>query len=142
MWVATKHGFFSAVDHRDIRDHVLVRARSKADLDGLHQIAADVSFGMGDGIPAPKVQKTVAHADYPFRLVMSKRLWGAVLEALGRDIDYDNFKNAVARKNPDRARLYHSLWAALHAIEREPTAGVYAAPKARKRKQPTGDVLI
>lgn len=122
MWTMTKIGFFSAVQHRDNPDDVLVRARSKRDLENLVEFAdlhTDVVKAFG------RIVASLHGADYPFRLTVSKVAWATVMGAMIGDIDYDNFKTAVGKTSPERAHTYGRVWHDLLAVEREATAGVY-----------------
>lgn len=131
MWIMTTIGFYSAVQHRDNHDDLLIRARSKADLLALQALAADRFGGVGP------IDTTLTGADYPHRMVISKSTWKALLEDLTDDVDYDNFKTAVARAgHPERANTYHNVWQDLLAVEREPDAGVYPASAAKKPRPP------
>ena len=59
MWIFNKDGYFSAVEHRDKPDHLMVRARRKEDIERL----------------AEKLQAKAAFtpdADYAFRVTVSK----------------------------------------------------------------------
>lgn len=137
MWIMTTSGFYSAVQHRDNPDTLLVRARSHADLValvGLAQAEGDTELTL-DSI----VEKINTGADYPFRLSIGKAEFERILARVVSDIDYDNFKNAVADNEGGdhaRAHTYGRVWSALHAIEKEPTAGVYAPPKTGMGKGP------
>ena len=82
MWVATTQGFYSVVAHRDEPDKLLVRARTREDIETLRE-----------QIPA--------------------------LAQLVTDLDYDNFKNAVAeRQGAERAALYGVVWRELLRLQR------------------------
>lgn len=117
MWTATCAGFFSAVQHRDDHDQMMVRARSHADLVNLLAIAE---------AQQPQITATIVEtgrADYPYRVTVSRDEWKVLIGALIDGIDYDNFKNAVAKTNPTRSHgAYMRVWTDLHTIEREPGA--------------------
>jgi len=119
MWIMTKYGYYSAVEHRDDPDLLLIRARSRKDLENLDL------FARGNAVLG-KIETTLTKADYPHRLIVTKVGWASIIGAMIGDVDYPNFKNAVARTNPRRANTYHDVWETLHQIEREPDAGVYA----------------
>lgn len=106
MWVMTTGGFYSAVEHRDNPELVLVRARAKGDLKRLKEY-----------VPTLKIREDRG-ADYRWRTTMTRDEWASVLVALSTTIDYDNFKNAVRRKHSvKREGIYHRVWAALTRIE-------------------------
>ena len=109
MWLMTPLGFFSAVQ-KPGTDHITVRARVHTDLDRLREQAC------------PSLTPTVAGAgtDYPYRATCSHQAWAEALAALGRAIDYGNFKSAVAqRQGYERARVYGRVWQQLLELERE-----------------------
>lgn len=121
MWCMTKFGFFSAVEHRDDPNKVLIRARSRRDLLDLFNFAEY----RGVGTEFSEITATLDHADYPYRIEATKIAWATVLGAMVGDIDYDNFKTRIGRTNKARAATYGKVWEDLLRIEREPSAGVY-----------------
>lgn len=105
IWLFTTQGFFSVVTDRDYPTGVLVRARVRADADGL---AAAVG---GEVIETPG-------ADYRFRLRMAKTTWAEYVAEQAVGIDYNNFKNAVAaRQGYDRARACAEVWTVMRALQ-------------------------
>ena len=54
--------------------------------------------------------------DYPCRAQVPREALGAALAALVESLDYDNFKDEVARHDASRAHLYHRVWAELAKI--------------------------
>ena len=107
MWLLTPFGFFSVVKHRT-RDCLIVRSRVHLDI-----------RAMRDALPS--VVSEPAHtpdADYPYRLEVTRAvLADAVREFVLNGIDYDNFKNEVARvQGRKRASIYGSVWAALRRL--------------------------
>ena len=107
MWITSTSGFYSAVQHRDNPAHVMVRARSEQDIVNLvNLISADSDGPCLDDIVESHT------GDYQWRVTMPRESWAMALVLLaGPDhLDYDNFKNAVARTNPARAKLYHGAW--------------------------------
>lgn len=111
MWLFTDFGFFSAVQHRDEPTKVMVRARARADLQALldrNSFVGDVDI------------VTTRAADYPYRIVMDKSTWSEVASRAASNVDYDNFKWAVAnRQGWGRADAYHHVWHACHAITQQ-----------------------
>lgn len=113
MWLMTPIGFFSVVRKPtdEQQETLTVRARVRADLE---QLKARYLPEMGP------VLESVS-TDYRFRAVAPQ---AAVALAAGRlvaDLDYDNFKNAVAeRQGQARADLYHEVWSVLLDMQRKP----------------------
>jgi len=113
MWFISKYGFLSVVEHRDKSGSMIVRARAKADLEQLCQLANHVgipNFEQGQIEENPD-------ADYHYRLTAPVDSWKQVTSAVAERIDYDNFKNAVAKDDPERAVIYGQVWADLMKIQ-------------------------
>lgn len=108
MWIFTKNGFFSAVQHLDLPDCLLVRARLKGDLNRFitaHNIKTLV--------------QVTPNADYRYRAIIKKTDFAKAVEAEAESIDYSNFKNAVHDGTP-RDTAYMKCWSAMvQAQERE-----------------------
>jgi hypothetical protein len=109
MWLMTPLGFYSAVQKQGT-DLVTVRSRVRADLDRLRERHL------------PSLGATVAGAgtDYPYRATCTHQAWAEALAGLARELDYPNFKSAVAqRQGSERARVYGRVWQQLLELERE-----------------------
>ena len=113
MWLFTKLGFFSIVqkptDKSD--DMVTIRSRVREDLEALrtHYLA---SLG-------PTTQE--GGSDYPYRARVKRAHFALALASLANDIDYSNFKSAVAQsQGRERARscLRSGLANTVEAAER------------------------
>lgn len=109
MWLMTRHGFFSIVD-KGTETHI--RARERGDLERLSALA----FKARGGDAQMQTIVETPTADYRFRLILTGPKWqrqatvGAVMDALGKDIDYPNFKAEIDQR-PDQARKpYHEVW--------------------------------
>jgi hypothetical protein len=114
MWLATTRGFYSAVAHRDLPGHIMVRARARADLEALREL-----LQLPDGAEHGAIVET-PRADYPVRLVLTDCEWRQALVLLADDVDYPNFKDAVKdRQGAQRANTYMGAWSAFRGIERE-----------------------
>ena len=101
MWLFTTQGFYSVVEDREDSNRVLVRARAKEDLEALKR-----------QIPDLQIQETLGpDHDYGWRAFVTRDQWCEAVAQLAGEIDYDNFKNAVAdRQGHDRADLYMPVW--------------------------------
>jgi len=108
MWIFTTFGFFSVVRHREKSDTLLVRTRVLDDARILAMSLANVD-----------VERTPA-ADYPYRLSVKADAFAKLMADCVDDINYDNFKNAVAyEQSPQRARLYGEVWGTMHMAEKK-----------------------
>lgn len=109
MWLMTTIGFFSVVQNMRDPDTLLVRARDEDDLKALAEHIAPID---GD----VKIIETRV-ADYPYRIVASRRAMSAFLGTEIENLHYPNFKNEVARKSPKHAKVYEKVWSTLRALE-------------------------
>lgn len=107
MWIFSKSGFVSVVQHRDKPGFVLVRGRTEADVTNFR-----------DACGGPRVGYPVEHtpeADYLYRVAMPAVIATSGMVVLMGGIDYGNFKNAVhERDEPTRDRAMMRVWQAMH----------------------------
>lgn len=99
MWLVTTDGFYSAVEHRDDHDCLLVRARVRDDLERAFP-----------GIPI----EATPTADYPYRITVGKGAFAAYAAKAAACIDYDNFKSRIV--DDHRHHVYLSVWSALRRL--------------------------
>jgi 8-oxo-dGTP pyrophosphatase MutT (NUDIX family) len=106
MWLVTTLGFFSIVQKPGDKAAGLltVRARVRSDLEALRDAH----------LPALGAIKETTNTDYRFRAQAPHAAVVAAMAQLVAQIDYGNFKDAVAdRQGGKRAKLYHHVWHAL-----------------------------
>jgi hypothetical protein len=109
MWLFTTKGFYSVVEHRDDPDYLLIRCRVKSDLENLL-----------DHMPTMEMVET-KNADYRYRAVVPRREWLATMLELGDELDYDNFKDAVKkRQGAERSSVYLRVWQVLLHLQPRP----------------------
>jgi hypothetical protein len=123
VWLATTRGFYSAVLWDDGR--ICVRARAKGDLVRLRELVPGFT----------KVKKS-KRADYRYRVWCSPQTWATACAALAAEVEYPNFKNAVAKSDPERSRLYHHVWGTLLGIRERLTPEERAKKDRELRRQP------
>jgi len=103
MWIFTTSGFVSAVSNLD--GTIKVRARDQASLEPLSK----------------KNELEIAHtpiADYPYRLEISAENFSDWVADQARNIDYPNFKSAVAiHRNRLFAKVLGEVWSVMHGVE-------------------------
>ena len=106
MWLLTPDGFYSIVQKRGDVD-LCVRARVGADLDRLREKYL------------PSLTETVEtlDGDYRYRAWASHEDVAAALATIVRELDYDNFKDAVVRRDLERAETYHDVWDVLGRLQ-------------------------
>lgn len=108
MWLLTTIGFHSIVAHRDDPDLVIVRARTREDIEALSKRY----------LPVDEIDAETG-TDYPFWIFVARDEFERTVATLARDIDYDNVKNAVAaRQGHGRADLYHDISGLLRRLQR------------------------
>jgi hypothetical protein len=117
MWLFTKQGFFSVVHKDCAHDEVVVRARVRADLDGLLRVA--------------KVKgRILSHTgtDYPFRVIMKRSDFSVYLIEYCIDLNYSNFKDTISAADDDRHSVYCSVWYSLLRL--------YSVAKGKSGRKP------
>lgn len=96
MWTMTTTGFTSAVLHKTLKDHLIVRGRD-------HESLEDLAHALGlrdDAI------YTDFPSDYPYRVAVSKEDYKWYMSAKIDAMDYHNFKDAATAK---RGNAYHDV---------------------------------
>ncbi len=106
MWLVTTQGFYSAVAHRTSDEHVLVRARTREDIEALRRQIPEIE-------PFEDLD-----ADYRHRAVVTRAEWVSAVAQFASEIDYGNFKSAVAvEQGHERAAVYSRLWGDLRTLQ-------------------------
>lgn len=111
MWIFCEQGFFSAVEHRERPENVLIRARFKGDLERLIKTSFCTQQEKNELLK--KIQ-TTPYADYAFRVEMPKCVFAEMTKQIADNINYDNFKNHVHEGgNSKRDAAYMGCWSCL-----------------------------
>jgi hypothetical protein len=111
MWLITTFGFFSIVEKPEDRGtgHLTVRARVREDLEQLK----------AKHLPELGAISESRHSDYRFRARATREAVARAMAQVAREIDYDNFKDAVAsRQGYDRAKAYGRVWTELYRLQK------------------------
>ena len=111
MWLMTPAGFFSIVCKPEDKKAgtLTVRSRVREDLVALQ---ASVLPGMW------AIQEN-AGSDYRFRALAPRKEVAAAMAEMVMQLDYDNFKNAVAkRQGKPRAQVYGEVWNVLYGLQK------------------------
>jgi len=104
VWIFTTSGFVSAVRSQSDRT-IIVRSRDRASL-------ASISKKYQTEIKQTPV------ADYPYRLEISTENFVDWVADQARNIDYPNFKSAVAtHRNRLFAKVLGEVWSVMHGVE-------------------------
>lgn len=137
MWVFTTIGFFSVVQ-KPGESVLTVRSRARADLDRLRD----------EYLPTLGPTTDKEGTDYPYRARVPRADFAIAMLELSKDIDYSNFKSAVAsRMGSARSHVYHDVWKALLSLEghekapRRKDVAPSAGRRSRKRSAYGGVVV-
>jgi hypothetical protein len=106
MWIFTRDGFYSAVQHRDNPGLVQVRGRVRDDLERLRTRTRSSEIIELDD------------ADYRYRINIDRDAFAQyVLESV-LDIDYTtSVKDAISRGDKDRKRAHLRIWEAMYGLQ-------------------------
>lgn len=104
MWLMTPIGFFSIVsvigtDGKSHPTNVMVRTRSKK-----HLLAFVQALKTSGCVEETVLIIDTPNADYPYRIVVSRKSVGLVVSQFVSEIHYGNFKMEASRKRDD---VYH-----------------------------------
>ncbi|WP_394796053.1 hypothetical protein [Armatimonas sp.] len=108
----TKQGFYSIVQHKQLADRFTVRSRARKDLE-------NILARVGEPLTGIRIVET-PHNDYAYRIIVTGEQKAAILDALGKEIDYPNFKSEIARR-PDQANkleAYHDIWSVMYRTQK------------------------
>ena len=110
MWLFCKHGFFSAVEHKDDESMVLVRSRFRGDLERLLESA---------GLDTWKaIVNNTPDADYAYRMEIPRETWSRIVQEVADDVDYTNFKAKVHEGGGSlRDEAYMGCWMELRRAQ-------------------------
>jgi len=110
MWLVTDRGFYSVVDKGDREGYLCVRGRVREDIEALFELDSLAGY-------AGEVIET-DNSDYRYRVYVKREDWVAAAADLAGQIDYDNFKSEVARRQGrERAHTYLGVWQALFELQ-------------------------
>ena len=99
MWIFSKCGFFSIVEKTE--GQFQIRGRVKKDLE-------NIVNGMN---LVNRVLRSDGN-DYQYRIIVNKEQMLAVMQWLGEQVDYSNFKSEIdsTPDQRDKHDAYHSIW--------------------------------
>ena len=101
MWVFTKHGFLSIVQHKDLPNHFQVKSR----------VADPLQYFW----PEQEIV-TIDWADYRFRITIEKKEVFPVMMQLLESLDYSNFKHECHQMKEYQSALM-GVWTEMHAYQ-------------------------
>jgi hypothetical protein len=109
MWIISTEGFFSIVRKpEDVDSEMLtVRGRVKADLERLKTMYLPLASSISEN----------ERADYRYRFRTKASDVGEALSHMAVNIDYENFKNAVEKRQSwIRHEVYGLVWQVLNQL--------------------------
>jgi hypothetical protein len=111
MWLMTPQGFFSAVQHKDDPDKIMVRTRAK-----MHAQRLVEALPEGE---RPPVVETPPPADYRWRVTVTRAQWVYLVAKYAAEIAYGNFKNEAHQyEHPTGfVSALHRVWADLQDFQ-------------------------
>lgn len=101
MWIFSRSGFLSIVEHRDDADTLIVRARSRRPLE--------------ENWPECEII-ALEEADYRFRIITDRDSVLRTIAHLVASVDYDNFKNAC-HEHLEYNRALGSVWRVMSGFQ-------------------------
>ena len=88
MWIYLKTGFYSVVNKAPCKENeLLVRARSKDDLDKLQELLKINYQFNGKVLDTPET-------DYEYRMIVPRATFASFMSIAVNDLVYDDFKNS------------------------------------------------
>jgi hypothetical protein len=105
MWVFTKHGFISSVQHHSDPDMIVVRARDKRSLERIsNKYGVDIV--------------RLGGTDYPHRVYVTREQFTEYMASEAENVDYTNYKNKL---HVTRGDVYYdaatSVWSTMHHVQ-------------------------
>jgi hypothetical protein len=120
MWLFTTKGYVSIVAHREEKDELLVRARTRRDLEDF----------LGKG--TTNIIEETPEADYRWRAVVLRREVALLISRyVQQELTYDNFKNAAGDRDAYLDDILARLWRDLRRWQQDTIADEY-----RRRSRP------
>jgi len=111
MWLYTRQGFYSVVEHFKKPDTLVVRARLREDIKRFNLFCKRVAR-----LKKVKRYKRTPKADYRYRVEISREDFMTVMTMLIWDLTYHNFKGEV-HGNRDRDNAYMECWSAMYGLQ-------------------------
>lgn len=124
MWIYTTKGFYSVV--LTDKGMLMFRARRRRDLENiLHAVK----------LPTDRILQT-PHADYAYRVILTRKEFTEILLRLSQDVIYSNFKSSII--DIKRRKIYGKVWSETYELQRdEDTRNIIAAAAAERSQLPT-----
>lgn len=106
MWLFTRYGFFSVVQHKNNPDLVVIRARERGDIEWAANFVNEGRLPID--IPDCQVEGTPLN-DYRFRIIVERDEFQDLLDHLAEEMNYVNFRDTI-NGDPVRDNAYTEVW--------------------------------
>lgn len=113
MWLFSVDGFYSAVQHKDDPNLIMVRCRAKEHADKLVQALPEAP---------PELVETPPPADYRWRVTITREQWVYFAARCAAEVAYYNFKNTTSKEKhpPGYMSALHGIWSDLLSVQDKP----------------------
>lgn len=120
MWLATQHGFFSIVAHREDKNVFLVRARVKNDLENVVRLFESLYTKRHLDDRRFLIHED-ALADYRFRMFITGRELYELMRLFVYRLDYPDFKSRIKETEDqvDKIEIYSKTWSMFNEYQYE-----------------------
>lgn len=110
MWIMTNRGYYSAVQHNDDPNLLMVRSRVAGHLEALFENMEDENNNSINDL----IEYT-PDADYLYRVTVSRENFHIAIEDEIENIHYSNFKNSV--EDDDLHATYEHVWLMTYMLQ-------------------------
>jgi len=114
MWLMTVTGFYSVVTDTQRKGRMVIRARTKADIDNLFTRHKT-------NCPTMDPPTSDEARDYRYRLSISQKDWIKLAGKLAEEVDYQNFKMAVHERadQANKKAAYAEIWWTMRRVQED-----------------------
>ena len=103
MWLFLNNSFLSIVANRENKSELLVRSRTKGDIE---RVFGNVTVAQSN------------NADYKYRAFIERSIVAEKLKELSLEINYDNFKSSIQFSDNERQNAYLNVWSVMQKIQK------------------------
>jgi hypothetical protein len=112
MWIFSVYGFYSISVPKDNPRIVMVRARMSEHLENLRKRFASVA--------QTEIVES-AGTDYAYRMIVTRKVWEAILTDMSAEQTWNNFKDKVAENkehiNSGYEAALHKVWSEMFKLQ-------------------------
>lgn len=104
MWIYTQHGIASIVQDFNDPDMFWIRTRNRSDMEAFIDLTRTVIDWTFDDV------QHHPDRDYEWRSILSRKEFLSLLETVGTDIDYPNFKDQATKTTPHNMNVLYRVY--------------------------------